>query len=318
MRIYSWQGRVLIPAMLGLVFAAAAGAGPAHEKATRSATDLATAPRASIAGKSQSHSLRLPGGGKLDVRSSSVLVVDEADSSILYSRQAQRVAPVASITKLMTALVVLEGRQPMEEILEITADDRDTEHGSGSRLRVGTQLSRGDLLHLALMSSENRAAHAVARNYPGGLTPFIRAMNAKARELGMKSSHFVDPTGLSSENVSSAADLIKLVLAASADPVIQSYSTHESYTVAVGRQLLEFRNTNSLVTKPDWRISVQKTGYTQAAGRCLVMKTLIQDRSVVIVLLNSVGKYTRVADVRRIRKWMEAMEQPAKLAGAAR
>lgn len=309
MRIYSLR-RVLIPTLMGLTFAAATPAEPSQDKTTKpKSSAVATATHASSKSKSGTAL------AKLDLRSSSVLIVDAEDASVLYARQAKRVAPVASITKLMTALVVLEGKQPLEELIEVTSADRDTEHGSGSRLRVGTRLSRGDLLHLALMSSENRAAHAVARSYPGGITEFVRAMNTKARALGMKTARFVDPTGLSSENVSSAADLTKLVLAASEDPVIQSFSTHESHTVTVGKQLLEFRNTNSLVTKPDWDISVQKTGYTQAAGRCLVMKTLIQGRSVVIVLLNSVGKYTRVADVRRIRKWMEAADQQTTLAG---
>jgi D-alanyl-D-alanine endopeptidase (penicillin-binding protein 7) len=256
--------------------------------------------------------------GKLDVRSSSVIVLDAVDSSILYSKQAQRVVPIASITKLMTALVVLEAGQPLEEMIELTTGDRRLERTSASRLAVGSRLSRGDLLHLALMSSENSAAHAVARSYPGGLQACIRAMNAKARVLGMKSAHFTDPTGLSSGNVSSAADLAKLVAAAAADPTVRLFSTSASHTVAVGRQLLEFRNTNNLVTKADWDIMVQKTGYTSDAGQCLVMKTVVRERPVLIVLLNSFGKYTRVADARRIRKWMEAGLEPGQLAQVAR
>jgi serine-type D-Ala-D-Ala endopeptidase (penicillin-binding protein 7) len=323
MRTFSWQKRLLIPALLSITFTYAAHCEPsqqANEKLARGpasaiSTSTSTVARTKTASAktARPHSARAA-INKLDLRSSSVLIMDEADESILYSKQPKKVMPVASITKLMTALVVLEGQQPLDEMLEVSALDRDTEHGSASRLLVGTHLSREDLLHLALMSSENRAAHAVARHYPGGIAPFIRAMNAKARQLDMMSTHFVDPTGLSSDNVSSAADLIKLVLAASADPVIQKFSTHQSYSVPVGRQVLEFRNTNTLVSKADWDISVQKTGYTQAAGRCLVMKTLIQDRSVVIVLLNSFGKYTRVADVRRIRKWIEAAAPPARLA----
>jgi D-alanyl-D-alanine endopeptidase (penicillin-binding protein 7) len=164
------------------------------------------------------------------------------------------------------------------------------------------------------MASENRAAHAVGRNYPGGLTTFVAAMNAKAKALGMSTARFVDPTGLSSRNVSSAADLIKLVSAASRNPVIREFSTYTSYAVPVGRQLIEFRNTNALVAKSDWQIAVQKTGYTVDAGRCLVMKALIQDRAVVMVLLHSVGKNTRVADARRIRKWMEAAAAPVRAA----
>ncbi len=254
-----------------------------------------------------------------DVRSSAALVVDATDSSVLFAQRDDVAVPIASITKLMTALVILEGKQPLNEVLTITSDDRDTERGSSSRLAPGTRLPRGELLHLALMSSENRAAHALGRNYPGGLPAFVRAMNAKAGALGMASSRFTDPTGLSSHNVASARDLVKLVRAASAAPLIRRYSTDERHTVAAGRRSLEFRNTNALVTRPDWNIAVQKTGYTQDAGECLVMHTRIEDRSVVIVLLNSFGKQTRVADARRIRKWMEAAaRQPAPLARPVR
>jgi serine-type D-Ala-D-Ala endopeptidase (penicillin-binding protein 7) len=256
--------------------------------------------------------------GKLDVRSSSVIVLDAVDSSVLYSKQAQRPVPIASITKLMTALVVLDAGQPMDEMIELTTADRRLERSSASRLAIGSKISRGDLLHLALMSSENRAAHAVARAYPGGLQACIKAMNLKARALGMKTARFTEPTGLSSGNVSSASDLARLVAAAAADPTIRTYSTSASHTVAVGRQLLEFRNTNSLVNKADWDVMVQKTGYTSDAGQCLVMKTVIRERPVLIVLLNSFGKYTRVADARRIRKWMEAGIEPGQLAQAAR
>ena len=256
--------------------------------------------------------------GKLDVRSSSVIVLDAVDSSVLYAKQAQSPLPIASITKLMTALVVLDAGQPMDEMIELTTADRRLERSSASRLAIGSKISRGDLLHLALMSSENRAAHAVARAYPGGLPACIKAMNAKARALGMKTARFTDPTGLSSGNVSSASDLAKLVAAAAADPTIRTYSTSTSHTVAIGRKLLEFRNTNSLVNKADWDVMVQKTGYTSDAGQCLVMKTVIRERPVLIVLLNSFGKYTRVADVRRIRKWMEAGIEPGQLAQTAR
>jgi D-alanyl-D-alanine endopeptidase (penicillin-binding protein 7) len=255
---------------------------------------------------------------KPDVRSASVIVLDAVDSSVLYSRQAQRPVPIASITKLMTALVVLDAGQPLDELIEMTVADRRLERTSASRLAVGSQIRRGDLLHLALMSSENSAAHAVARAYPGGLPACLKAMNAKARALGMKTARFTDPTGLSSGNVSSAADLTKLVAAAAADPTIRTFSTSASLTVPVGKRLLEFRNTNSLVTKADWDVMVQKTGYTSDAGQCLVMQTVIRERPVLIVLLNSFGKYTRVADARRIRKWMEAGLEPGQLAQVAR
>jgi D-alanyl-D-alanine endopeptidase (penicillin-binding protein 7) len=243
---------------------------------------------------------------KPDLRSSSVIVLDADDASVLYSKQSNVVMPVASITKLMTALVVLDANQPMDEIIEITRQDRDTVYGSGSRLTIGSKLTRADLMHLALMSSENRAAHALGRTYPGGLAACVKAMNAKARALGMRTARFADPTGLSERNVSNASDLAKLVLAASASEEVRRYSTDDRYTVQVGRQMLEFRNTNTLVSKPDWDIAVQKTGYTSHAGQCLVMQAVIQERPVVMVLLNSFGKYTRVADARRIRRWMEA------------
>ena len=243
--------------------------------------------------------------GKPDVKSSSVLVLDEKDESVLYSRQADVALPIASITKLMTALVVLEAQQPLDEELEITKDDRDSERNSSSRLAIGTKLERGDLMHVALMASENRAAHALGRNYPGGLAAFVHAMNAKAKALGMTSTHFVDPTGLSSDNVASPADLAKLVIAASHNATIREFSTDPDYSVTVGRREIEFRNTNTLVKNPTWDIVVQKTGYITEAGKCLVMKAVIEGRSVVIVLLDSFGKYTRIADANRIRKWME-------------
>ena len=250
------------------------------------------------------------------LKSGAVLVLDESDSTVLLSQKADVAAPVASITKLMTALVVLEARQPLGEEIEITKADRDIERGRRSRLGVGIRLSRGDLLHLALMSSENRAANAVGRNYPGGLPALVQAMNAKAKALGMKSTRFVDATGLGEANTASPRDLAKLVIAASNNPTIRAYSTDPEHTVTVKNVPLEFRNTNTLVSKDDWDITVQKTGYTNAAGQCLVMQTVINDRPVVIVLLNSFGKYTRVADARRIRKWMQAQSPKSQLANS--
>jgi D-alanyl-D-alanine endopeptidase (penicillin-binding protein 7) len=242
-----------------------------------------------------------------DVRSSAVLVIDAEDSSVLFARQAKKAVPIASITKLMTALVLLEGGQELDEPITITPADRDIEKGTGSRLRVGATLSRGDLLHIALMSSDNRAAHAVARRYPGGVPGMVAAMNKKARALGMKSARFADPSGLSPRNVASPQDLSILVLAAARNPTIRKFSTDHDFTVDVGRQRrLAFHNTNTLVQKSDWNILVQKTGYTNEAGRCLVMQTEIEGRPVVMVLMNSFGKYTRVADARRIRRWLEA------------
>jgi len=225
---------------------------------------------------------------------------------VLYSRHSDVAAPIASITKLMTALVVMEAGQPLDEMLAVTVDDRSFGKGSSSRLSPGAQLSRGDLMHLALMASENRAAHALGRNYPGGVAACVIAMNAKAHELGMTTAHFVEPTGLSDENVASPEDLSKLVIAAAKVAEIREYSTDSDFTVQVGRHMVRYRNTDSLVSKADWNIVVQKTGYIHEAGRCLVMQTVIEDRPVVIVLLNSFGKRTRVADARRVRRWVEA------------
>ena len=240
------------------------------------------------------------------LRSSAALVLDATHSSVLYSRRSSVAMPIASITKLMTALVVMDAGQPLDEPLEITTDDRSSGKGSVSRLLPGTRLTRGELMHLALMASENRAAHALGRNYPGGVAACVDAMNAKARELGMTNAHFVEPTGLSDENVASSEDLSKLVMAAAKVPQIREYSTDSALVVQVGRRPVRFGNTDSLVSRPDWNIVVQKTGYISQAGRCLVMQTVIEDRTVVIVLLNSFGKHTRVADARRIRRWMEA------------
>jgi D-alanyl-D-alanine endopeptidase (penicillin-binding protein 7) len=258
-----------------------------------------------------------PKGGDPQIRSNAVLVLDEATSTVLLSRQADAAIPIASITKLMTALVVLEAKQPLDEMLVITDDDREHGRGAFSRIAIGTRLSRSDLLHVALMSSENRAAHALGRNYPGGLPAFVAAMNAKARVLGMRNARFVDPTALSNENVASPADLSKLVIAASHEPTIQHFSTDEVHAVRVGRRMLEFRNTDLLVRNPAWNIVVQKTGYITEAGKCLVMKTLIRGRAIVIVLLDSFGKYTRVADAQRIRRWLEARPADGLMPGAA-
>jgi D-alanyl-D-alanine endopeptidase (penicillin-binding protein 7) len=279
-------------AFTGLLFAAAAAHAATLSGGTALPVHLKYAGRASLAAPA--------------LRSSAALVLDTTHSSVLYSRRPDVALPIASITKLMTALVVMDAAQPLDEQLEITAEDGRRRSHSVSRLAPGTTLSRGDLLHLALMSSENRAAHALGRNYPGGLAACVEAMNAKARELGMTNAHFVEPTGLSDENVASPEDLSKLVMAAAKVPEIREYSTDSRYEVQVGRRVMRYGNTDSLVSRPDWKIDVQKTGYISRAGRCLVMQTVIEDRTVVIVLLNSFGKHTRVADARRILKWMQA------------
>jgi len=244
--------------------------------------------------------------GDPKLKSGSVLIVDQSDSSVLYSRNSDVAAPIASITKLMTALVVLDANQSLDEPIQITEADRDLPKAAFSRLTVGTTLTRGDLMHLALMSSENRAAHALGNNYPGGMPAMVAAMNAKAKALGMNSAHFVDPTGLSSQNVASPEDLSKLVIAASKNRTIREYSTDRNYSVRVRKHLVEFRNTDNLVANPTWNIIVQKTGYIAEAGKCLVMAAVIEGRSVVIVLLDSFGKYTRVADAQRVKTWMES------------
>jgi serine-type D-Ala-D-Ala endopeptidase (penicillin-binding protein 7) len=240
------------------------------------------------------------------LRSSEALVLDATDHKVLYARRADEAVPIASITKLMTTLVVAEADQPLDERLQVTSADRAVGRGASSRLAIGTRLTRAQLFHLALMASENRAAHALARNYPGGLAACIRAMNAKARALGMTHTQFIEPTGLSSRDTSTPNDLAKLVMAAARSPVIRRYSTSRGYIVRSGRRMVAYHNTDQLVARRSWHIVVQKTGFTDAAGHCLVMQALIDHRTVVIVLLDSWGKYTRVADARRVRQWTEA------------
>ena len=265
---------------------------------------LGCLPGAAEAGK-PSHHHKNPA-----LRSGAFYVLDESASKVLTERHADVAAPIASITKLMTALVVLQAGQPLDEKITITRDDVRGTAGNASRLPQGAVLSRGDLLHLALMSSENRAAHALCRSYPGGLAACVRAMNAKARSLGMTTAHFVEPTGLSSNNVASPADLAKLVVAAGHNATIREYSTDPHHTVRVKRHTLKYRNTNLLVSKSNWQVIVQKTGYISEAGRCLVMQAIIDGRNVVIVLLDSWGRLTRIGDANRIRHWMESGGAP--------
>jgi len=243
-------------------------------------------------------------GDALDLRSSVALVVDQDTNEILFSKNPGAVLPIASITKLMTALVVTEAELSLNEVLVVTQDDVDATAGSRSRLRVGTRLSRGEMLHLALMASENRAAHVLGRTYPGGLAPFVTAMNLKALELGMTGTRYVEPTGLSSDNQSSAQDLALLVRAAFEHPIIRDLSTSQETVVPVGRRQLQFHNTNALVRNPEWEIGLQKTGYISAAGRCLVMQAQLAGRKLIMVLLDSAGKYSRIGDAERIRKWL--------------
>lgn len=243
----------------------------------------------------------------LALRSNVVLVIDQASSQVLFEKNSAVALPIASLTKLMTSLVVVEARQNMQEILTVTDDDIDREKHSGSRLHVGAQLSRDDMLHIALMSSENRAASALGRNYPGGLPAFVAAMNAKARSLGMVDTHYVDSTGLSSYNVASARDLAKLVVAAYNYPIIRQYSTDAKYMVEPSGRVLQYASSNRLIANKagkDWDIGLQKTGYINEAGHCLVMLTRIEGRSVVMVFLDSKGKLSHVGDAERMRKWL--------------
>lgn len=242
----------------------------------------------------------------LALESSVALVMDQDTKEVLLSKNEQAVLPIASISKLMTGLVVANAQLPLDEVITITQADVDTVKGSRSRLAVGTQLTRGELLHLALMSSENRAAHALGRTYPGGMDEFVKQMNVKAKLLGMTATRFVEPTGLSSGNQSSARDLAALVNVAHAEPLLRSFSTSPGAEVEVGKRTLQFNNTNRLVKNENWAIGLQKTGYISEAGRCLVMQTEVAGRKLIMVFLDSVGKYSRLGDAQRVREWVES------------
>jgi D-alanyl-D-alanine endopeptidase (penicillin-binding protein 7) len=247
---------------------------------------------------------------ELALKSSVALVIDQETQEVLFRKNEQAVLPIASLTKLMTGLIISEAQLPMDEMITISQSDVFTEKGSASRLRLGTQLSRGELLHLALMASENRAATALGRTYPGGLPVFVETMNAKARMLGMNDTSYVEPSGLSSKNLSSAKDLAMLVNVASDNPLLREYSTSSGFQVAVGRRKLQYNNTNRLVRNPTWDIGLQKTGYISEAGQCLVMQTRIAGRNLIMVFLDSAGKLSRLGDAERVRRWVESI--PAK------
>ncbi len=241
----------------------------------------------------------------LDLKSSVAYVIDQDTHEVLLSKNDQAVLPIASITKLMTGVIISEAKLPMDESITITQDDVDTEKGSSSRLRVGATLTRGELLHLALMASENRAAHALGRTYPGGMSSFVGLMNAKAAQLGMRDTRYVEPTGLSSQNQSSAKDLATLVGSAYHDATLRELSTSPSYKVEVGNRTLQYNTTNRLVKNPNWDIGLQKTGYISEAGQCLVMQAKVSGRKLIMVFLDSAGKLSRIADAERVRKWVE-------------
>jgi len=241
----------------------------------------------------------------LMLRSSVAYVVDQNTSESLFDKNSRAVVPIASITKLMTAMVVLDSKAAMTEQVEVTDEDRDYEKNTGSRLSVGSVLSREDMLHIALMASENRAAAALSRYFPGGRPAFMAAMNAKAKSLGMTDTHFENPTGLTSQNVSSARDLVKMVNAAYQYPMIRRFSTDRSYEVYTGKRTIAYNSTNALVRNPTWDIGLQKTGFINEAGECLVMQATIHDRPMIMVLLDSSGKCSHFADAQRLRTWLD-------------
>ena len=249
----------------------------------------------------------------LMLRSGVAYVVDQNSLEPLFDKNSHAVVPIASISKLMTAMVVLDSKESLSEPIEVTDEDRDYEKNTGSRLSVGSVLSREDMLHIALMASENRAAAALSRYYPGGRPAFIAAMNAKAKQLGMTDTHFENSTGLTSHNVATARDLVKMVNAAYQYPMIRQFSTDRSYDVFTGKRNLAYNSTNALVRNASWDIGLQKTGFINEAGECLVMQTTIHNRPVIMVLLDSSGKYSRFADATRVRTWLDnggADQQP--------
>jgi len=273
-----------------------------------SRSQVADAARTSQARPSIGHAFGLHDAeDPLSLQSAVALVLDQRSGEVLFEKNSRAVLPIASISKLMTAIVVLDAKLSLDEMLDISEADVDTERFTRSRLRTGTRLTRDELLHLALMSSENRAAHALGRHYPGGMPAFVAQMNRKAHELGMTSSGFVEPTGLSSSNVSSARDLALLVQAASRYPLIREYSTASALSVDTGRRTENYRNTNKLVDRSDWDIGVQKTGFISEAGNCVVMQARIGSRPVVMVLLDAEQRTARVSDSLRIRQWVEGL-----------
>ncbi len=257
-------------------------------------------------------------GSEPRLRSAIAVIYDQQTQQPLYSKNSNVQAPIASITKLMTAMVVLDAQLPLDEEVSIDVADIDTLKGTRSRLRIGMKLTRSELLKLALMASENRAASALARAYPGGYDAAIVAMNAKARALDMQDTHFLDSTGLSSGNVSTAHDLVKMVSAAREYPLIHQYTTTPSYSVDNWKgRTLRFVNTNPLVKNASWDIGVSKTGFISEAGRCLVMEATINERKMIIVLLDSWGKLTRIGDANRIKRWVEGANKTTKSRRAA-
>ncbi len=239
------------------------------------------------------------------LHSQAVLVIDRDTNAVLVGKNDAAVLPIASLTKLMTGLVIADANLPMDEVLTITEEDVDRIKGSGSRLAVGTRLTRGEALHLALMSSENRAAHALGRTYPGGVGAFVVAMNRKAAEIGMTQTRFVEPTGLSPDNRSSPRDLARLVAAAAERPMLRELSTAPSYELASGRRVVQYRNSNKLVRESSWDILLQKTGYIREAGRCVAMQVRLAGRNLIMVLMDAADSSARWTDAERLLHWLE-------------
>lgn len=285
----------------------------AQKRPVRKSTVLAKKPnkprvqapaRLSMGHRMGLHSVNDP----LSLSSSVALVIDQRTNEVLFSKNDDAVLPIASLTKLMTGLVIADAQLPLDEEITITRADIDTLKGSRSRLAIGARLTRGELMHLSLMSSENRAAHALGRTFPGGIGPFIRAMNQRAQAMGMSDSRFVDPTGLSSLNQSSARDLAILAAASYNQPIMRELSTSPGHRLAMGRNTLQFNNSNALVRNDNWDIGLQKTGFISEAGRCLVMQATVAGREVIMVFLDSVSKVGRLRDAERVRHWMEAQD----------
>lgn len=313
---------ILITATFGFgpasVLAQSSAKAPAAKKPTATAP-AAKKPSKSFASKPSHQSV----GSRLGLRdeltqialnSSAVIVVDQASGDVLLEKNPDVALPIASITKVMTAIVVLEANLPLDEVITITKQDASLQKYNRSRLHVGARITRDDLLHLALMSSDNRAAHALGRTYPGGLSAFVKAMNAKAEELGMTQSQFVEPTGLSSNNQSTPRDLSRLVNAAHDFQLIRDYSTDARAVVRVGKKPQEFRNTNALARAGEWDLGLSKTGFIRDAGRCLVMQATIDDKDVIIVMLDAEASAKRLRDAERIRQWIETEQKIQELA----
>lgn len=245
---------------------------------------------------------------RMALMSSTALVIDQATQQVVYSKNPDPIHPIASITKLMTAVVVLESGQDLNEQLTVTDADVDTLRYSHSHLRVGAHASRLDFLRMALVASENRAASALGRSYPGGIQAFVARMNAEAARLGMKNTHFEDSSGLNGDNVSTAQDLAVLVETAGKYPLIRDITTTAAFSAPVGfrNRMITFRNTNPLVAKPGWVIGLSKTGFINESGQCLVMQATINGHPMVIVLLDAHGHHARFNDATRVRKWLEA------------